>query len=408
MAFAMVIALLVVIMLFGLSADAGIWYLDHRVAQNQAEAAALAGANSLAATGGVTADASSIINASLSDNGAPVAQKTCEQFTDANDDGIMDTVRVCVRRQSQGIFTRLSGIEFAWVSASASARYGPVSGSNVMPWAVVAPDPGCTEAANRNCIYDANGDGDLTDPGDCNASFQVCPFGLTEDRLYTFKEGTGGNTGILRVCGPGASDYRNCLSGAASSGFYAVGTQVATDLQGGTIANATDEGLQSRQPAAAWDLPGGNVCNVDSFPSQGAGPPASATYPQSPGYDPVGKAAATVKFVNPSSNPQCTYRLVPIPIIAALPPQGGGDVNVLGVASFGVARWNSTSSQDRWQGKSSLACRDPGNGQPPAGEFACGVVWGYLFTGVTPPDALLQQIGESNNPFAPVLIALVE
>ena len=37
-----------------------------------------------------------------------------------------------------------------------------------------------------------------------------------------------------------------------------------------------------------------------------------------------------------------------------------------------------------------------------------GVVWGYLFTGVTPPDALLNQIGNSNNPFAPNLVALVD
>jgi len=104
----------------------------------------------------------------------------------------------------------------------------------------------------------------------------------------------------------------------------------------------------------------------------------------------------------------CAYRLVPIPIISSLPPHGGGDVTVLGVASFGVAKWNSTVAQDRYQGTSTSACRNPGTGPLPVGEFKCGVVWGYLFTDVTPPEILLEQIGDSSNPFAPILIALVD
>ncbi|MBI2764679.1 MAG: Tad domain-containing protein [Chloroflexi bacterium] len=407
MAIFMVVVLLAVFLFFAMSLDAGAWYFDHRKAQNQAESAALAGVLELPNASG--ANALTQANAALDRNGSSSAERyTAAEggtLTDTNGDGKLDTIRICVRRSSGVFFSSLAGITDVKVSACATAKAGPVNGSNVMPWAVVAPDPGCTEAAGRNCRYDANGDGDYTDPGDCNASWFVCPFGLTPDRLYTFKQGTGGNTGILRVCGSGANDYRNCLAGAASSGFFEVGSSVNVDLQGGTIANATDNGLQARAPAAAWDLPGGATCDVNSFPSQGAG---SATYPQSPGYDPVGKAAATTKFVNPTSNPQCAYRLVPVPIISALPPNGGGNVTVLGVASFGVAKWNSTSSQDRYQGTSTLACRDPGNGQPPTGEFKCGVVWGYLFTGVTPPDALLEQIGDSNNPFAPILVALVD
>lgn len=406
MAFFVVLVVLIVFAFMGLAYDAGQWYFDHRTAQNQAEAAALAAVLELPATD--TSAARTQADQYLTKNGAaattsggcPVSGTGSHiEFEDITGDGKYDAVRVCVRRDSPGIFSKLSGISVARVSASAKARTGPVNSTNVMPWAVVAPDPTCTEAANRNCIYDANGDGDLTDPGDCNAPWTTCPFGLTADRLYTFKEGTGGNTGILRVCGPGASDYRDCLSGAAASGIYQVGSTVNTDIQGGTIANSTDVGLQLRAPSSAWDLPGGNVCDVASTPL-----PSNS---QSPGYDPDGKLLAEAKFRNPTTNPQCVYRLVPIPVVNALPPNGGGNVIIVGVASFGVARWNSTSSQDRYIGNATTACYE-GPNNPPAGNFPCGIVWGYLFAGVTPPDALLNQIGNSNNPFAPLLVALVD
>ena len=411
MAIAMILTLLVVFICFALAFDAGLWYFDHRTAQNQAEAAALAAAQLLPTDAAGLGAATTAAEDWLARNGAARTSPDCPapppgwagdghvSFHDSTGDGKYDTVKVCVRRQSNGIFSALSRIDFVYVSATATAMAGPVDATNVLPWGVVAPDPTCTEAAARNCRYDANHDGDYTDPGDCDAPFSVCPFGLTADRLYTFKAGTGGNTGILRVCGPGANDYRDCLAGAASSGFFQAGTTVNVDLQGGTIANATNAGLQSRAPAAAWKLPGAQLCDVASTPLDYT--------TQSPGYDPDGKALAATKFVNPSSNPQCAYRLVPIPIVSNLPPNGGGNVGVVGVASFGVARWNSTSAQDKYIGSGSVPCYEGPNNPPPTA-FGCGVVWGYLFTGVTPPDSLLEQIGDTNNPFAPILIALVD
>jgi hypothetical protein len=418
MAITMVLVTLVLLLVTALSFDTGLWYFDHRTAQNQAEAAALAAVMELPARGAVT-DAEAQQNAynralaflekngedGLSVGSCPTADDANYiEFEDLTGDFKMDSVTVCVRRTSPGAFAAISNIlQSVHVSASATARTGPIDITNVMPWAVVAPDPTCTEEAGRNCVYDANGDGDTGDAGDCDASWSICPFGLTGERLYTFKEGTGGNTGILRVCGSGADDYRDCLAGTNSSGFYQVGTTVNVDLQGGTIANATDGGLQARSPAEAWDLPGGAVCDVASTPL----PNNSA----SPGYDPDGKALAAEKFVNPTTNPQCAFRLVPIPIINVLPPNGGGSVTVLGFASFGVARWNSTSSQDLYRGTGTQACFQGPNGSAgtdPPEFYKCGVVWGYIFSGVTPPDALLNQIGNSNNPFAPLLIALVD
>jgi Flp pilus assembly protein TadG len=417
MAITMVLVVLVIVAVTALSFDTGVWYFDHRTAQNQAEAAALAAVLELPAKGTQTdsdarANALAQANFILEKNGSDAAAEgECPTSDDANfvefqdltNDGKADSVTVCVRRQSPGAFSSLSGIDFVHVSASATARTGPVNSTNVMPWAVVAPDPTCTEAANRNCIYDANGDNDTTDAGDCNAAWTVCPFGITGDRLYTFKEGTGGNTGIIAVCGSGADQYRDCLAGDDSSGFFQVGQTVQVTLQPGTIANATDNGLQLRDPADAWDLPGGAVCDVAATPL--------ANNTQSPGYDPDGKAAASTKFVNPTSNPQCVFRLVPIPIVTFLPPNGSADVVVLGFASFGVARWNSTASQDLYRGSGTQACFQGPNGSQgsdPPEFYKCGVVWGYIFTGVTPPDALLNQIGNSNNPFAPNLVALVD
>jgi len=399
----MVLSLLVVFIVFALTFDAGVWFFDHREAQNQSEAAVLAGIQHMPVAIGDAAGEAQVtaaVDQWLDRNRSSSLERSCLQFEDRNEDGYNDTLRVCVRRQSPGFFSKLSGVDFTRVSAAATARVGAVDYTNVMPWAVIAPDPTCTEEAGRNCLYDAKGDGDYTDPGDCDAPFTVCPFGLTADRLYSFKAGQGGNTGIIQVCGGGANDYRDCLSGASSSGFYEIGDTVAVDTQPGQIANATNNGLQDRSPAGAWELPAAAVCDVDAYPY---GPDT-----ESPGYDPAGKAAAVVKFDEPETNVQCAYRLVPIVITTPL-PQGSSDVQVLGFATFGVANWyRATGAGNTYAGTSSQACQDVGTGQLAANLYDCGTVWGHLFTGTTPPDALLQRIGDSNNPFAPLLIALVE
>jgi hypothetical protein len=167
------------------------------------------------------------------------------------------------------------------------------------------------------------------------------------------------------------------------------------------LANGTKSGLDDRLPASAWKVPAATTCDVAATPL--------LLNTQSPGYDPDGKALAAAKYVNPSSNAQCAYRLVPVPIINALPPNGGGTITILGVASFGVVNWyrDNGASSEYAANVADPTCHVVSK-NPPSPAFVCGVVWGYLFTGVTPPDALLNQIGSSNNPFAPLLIALVD
>jgi len=386
-AVAMVIGLLVVFAIFGLAFDAGLWYFDHRTAQNQAEAAALAGSGFLPATD--TSAATAAIDEWLAKNGSS-SDDLCAtnpiQYWDRNNSGMSDTVRVCIRRHSKAVFTMIPGIPFAWISAAATATAGRVNMANVMPFGIIPPDPTCTPEAGRNCKADLNGDQDYTDPGECNAPFDQCPWGLNPDRLYAFKEGGGGNTGIIDACGNGATNYRDCITGEHVSGFFEEGETVYTGLQGGSLGQNTANALADRYPSTTWEQ-----CDVASTPDP------------SNGYDPNGHLLAIAKYVNSTG---CEDRLVVVPVIASMPPQGGGsaDITTLGVATFAITNWNRVSNKDAY-GTTAQACS---TSTPDTGSFPCGLVWGYLMKDARPPDFLLQQIGDSNNPFAPIMVGLVE
>jgi Putative Flp pilus-assembly TadE/G-like len=109
-AFFVVLMLLVVFAFFAFALDAGLWYADHRKAQNQAEAAAHAGALELPNT----AAAATAVDQWLVKNGSSVAQKCGMQVT-------ASFVRVCVRRHSSPVFSALAGVDTVWVSAAARA-----------------------------------------------------------------------------------------------------------------------------------------------------------------------------------------------------------------------------------------------------------------------------------------------
>jgi hypothetical protein len=391
----MMLFLMVVFMFFSVSFDTGVWFFDHREAQNQSEAAVLAGIQHMPVN---TNDAAGIalvteaVDQWLDTNRSGFAERSCLEFEDNSGDGRYDSLRVCVRRQSSGFFSKLAGIGFANVSASAKAMVGGVTIANVMPWAIIAPDPECGPDAGRNCVSDVNGDGDYDEPGDCNADFYTCPWGLNLDRLYTFKVAGGGNTGIIDSCGNGANGYQACLTGENTSGFFEEGGTVFTGLQGGSLGVNTDKGLSTRFASeSSWD-----ICDVEATPA----------FPS--GYDADGKAAGLAKWGTPGI-PGCEYRLVVVPILASMPSHGGGSTNlqVLGVATFGVAKWNRTNTKDAF-GTEDSACTPNQGGKDPDEHYNCGMVWGYLYKDLTPPDFLLQQIGNSQNPLAPVLIALVE
>ena len=120
MAILLVMILPVVFLLMALPLDAGIWFLDHRVAQNQADAAALAAVQYLPATDTTLATAAA--DTWLVKNGSGSTERACLNYSDLNPvDGLFDTIEVCVRRESPSVFSGLAGLDGIWISASSTA-----------------------------------------------------------------------------------------------------------------------------------------------------------------------------------------------------------------------------------------------------------------------------------------------
>jgi Flp pilus assembly protein TadG len=164
-AFLMVLSIIIVFAMAGLSLDAGLWYFDHRTAQNQADAAALAGVLELPASGTQTdADARAAalaqVNLFLQKNGTDPATEgdgVCPTANDANyvdfvdetGDGESDTIIVCVRRQTSSVFSSLAGLNFVHVSAMARAELVSIT----VPYSLMAMD----ETACRSFWLTGNG-----------------------------------------------------------------------------------------------------------------------------------------------------------------------------------------------------------------------------------------------------------
>lgn len=394
MAWGFLLLILFVFMIFAVSFDAGLWFFDHRTAQNQAEAAALAAVLELPSADDTLARAQA--HDYLQHNGVddPLAQ-ACDgtdpvSIEDTTGDGEYDLVRVCLSRDAGVIFSALSGITNVRVSASAAALIGRANISEVMPWAIVPPDPDCQDGDPYTvdvCLGDIDGDGVVAE-----CDFADCPWGLNKQQLYLFKSGGGGNTGIIDACGNGAVGYRECIEGESATGFsVGEGETVETGLQGGNLGVNTDNALNERY---ATEVAEGYQCDVSSTPFTETG------------HDPDGRERAYAMF-DPDTAPKsyCPERLVMIPILESLPATGGGstELTVLGVAVFGIAAWNHDNNQSTY-GTASTECST----STPQPGYECGMVWGYLMEGLQPPDYLLQKITNSDNPFAPLLIALVE
>ena len=427
----MVMVLPVIFLLFALALDAGVWYLDHRLAQNQVDAAAMAAVRHLPAAdmeqGHI--DAINDVDLWITKNGGDPSDLCVgyPKFLDlhpSTPDLRYDAIRVCIRRESGSIFAGLANLDSIYVSATATARVGPVTLTNVMPWGLVGPDPDCG-VPDVMCFEDPkDNDGDgilqpcgyyLPVPGwgydpqyPAELGEVQCPWGLNFDNLYKFKDGgtvTSGNFGALAICGTGGNDYRDCIEGGATiSEFFQEGTQVMVAVETGNKAGPTVQGLTARYDNELAAFPAGTYqCDIDSYPDPATGYDPGQT---SPGL-PYGKAAAKYAFVDPPDEYSgCEYRLVAIPILDSFPSAGSGDVWVLGIATFGIAGWDRTNPINDAAANTTETCGQADISTPPV--FECGQVWGYLIEDAKPPDFLLQRISDTNNPLAPLLTALVE
>jgi hypothetical protein len=137
-----------IFMFFAFAFDAGIWYFDHRTAQNEVDAAALAGALELPSQSNAQAAVTAYLekNGVVSPNGAA---NLCPGWTSASSvfsssGGTLDRVRVCQRRTSVSVFAAMSSIAGVKVSAQALARQieEPVR------YAIMVMDPDNCQAFN--------------------------------------------------------------------------------------------------------------------------------------------------------------------------------------------------------------------------------------------------------------------
>ena len=431
-AFLLLLTIPVVLLFFALTVDAGVWYFDHRMAQNQADAAALAAVQHLPATFEELGQATDAAELWLTKNGSELKDLYCLDYRDrVGGDGLYDAVNVCVRRESPGIFSTLVGVKFVHVSAVAEARVGWATIANVKPWAIAPDDPECDEPGDL-CESDLDGDGDKEPCGyypplpgktvDAEFGDTLCPWGLHEDRLFRFKVAesyTPGNFGPIRACElGGASIYEDCITGALTSEIYGAAPEVWVEVETGNMVGPTMGGLNNlygeenitgslqvyRAKKAKGVITGYESVNERTLECDVMSKPDPIT-----GMDPDGKDAAEVAWVYDPIKPECRRRLVSILIIDEF-PDGAGTVKVLGFATFGIARWDRTPpwNDAMGNGTSDEIC---GQSYPVEyggnGGYPCGQLWGYLMDGAYPPQALLGGLG-AFTPFAPQFIALTE
>ena len=377
-----------VFMFFALAFDMGLWLLDRRLSQNQADAVVLAAVLELPSTD--TTAATTAADTWLTRNNSVLADRTCLEYTDRSGDGAYDTAHPCILRDTPTFFAALSGIAPLSIGAEATASVARATGGNVMPWAVVPPDPTCDNPSEQ-CQADLNGDGTEENCGyypPVPAGEDLCPWGLSVDKLYVFKEAsptTPGNFGAIQACGNGATNYVDCINGEEVSGFYKEGETVNVGPQTGNLGANTSSALADRYVAEGSD--GTWECDVASTPTLDTG------------MDPDGRVAANTKYVDSAG---CEHRLVSIAIIDHFPNGGSEDLLVLGVATFALAGWDRNAPYGNSTGNTTQACGSaPGSARP------CGMVWGYLMQDARPPDFLLEQDGDSDNPFAPLLVTLI-
>lgn len=202
-AFLVVLVLLVVFMFFALAFDTGIWYFDHRTAQNQVDAASLAALQELPASPGDTGAATAAAKEWLARNGyaggsacspptdgTPYVMDEGVVYLDDDRDGSIDSLRVCVRRRSPGIFSKLFGIPFAYVSAAATAT---LELPPALKTAMVMDD---TASMNNGC----NG----------SQTNRSCPIKQARDGATVFVDTLLSDDGVYRGIRVGMAPFRGC------------------------------------------------------------------------------------------------------------------------------------------------------------------------------------------------------
>ncbi len=362
-----------------ISVDAGWWLRDKRDAQNDADAIALAavqeiGDPSQRIAAELTGEAWAVANGI--DPSTEMVPPDCADgvlqgnfcFIDRNSDGSDDMVRVKVSRDSNSFIAEALGVGTPTLNPQAAAAKVRAYGACVLPWAIdaVIEDPEAYEE-----VW-----GVLGDPPNPE---QLFVFQISSGGDFAGEDGAPGNFGALGVYGANANDYRDTIEnecGGEGTSACNSDSQIVTpddptldcDIQTGNLGTNTDKALTDRAERYGEVFPYTD-CDASSY------------------AEAVEKADS------------CEGRLVVLAIIKDFPEQGSSEiVDIYGIANFYVAGW------DRCPPLHDGDCY----GNPPVTDT--GIAWGFL---------LLEELGgtpawkfdfsqSSNNPFAPVIVALVE
>jgi len=359
------IAILVASLMFillaaaGLAVDFGTYAAGMRVAQNQADAIALAAAVRMrdpsATSSQIIADAQQWAAA----NNVALSELTCCALTDTNGDGQLDRVSVTVHRQSPLFFMRVFQVPPLMINRTATARVIHAAAAPICPWGLVASGP----------ENGPNGE----------------HYGMQTNVVYALKVSMDlaeqGNFRGLDITSGGANDYRSLIAAgcaAQQTGMWQEGQNIYVMGQQGNLGEPTRQGLEqlyAYEASDGYDDQNPNphaYCNVRFTPdpldpNKGYPVPGSQFAPPKPGC---------------GSDSGHRGRILIVPIIDHLPANANDPARVLGLASMYLAGWDETGP--------------PSNTQ----------VYGIFLGNATLRSDWLR--GESDNPLSPLRVALVE
>jgi len=328
--------------------NVGWWLRDKRDAQNDVDAAVLAGAQELSDESA----ASAMAEAWGAKNGATAGELVCCEFEDLSGDGAADLIRARVEREPGLLGGNLLDIGTVTVTASAAAGKQRAVASCVMPWAIL---------------------GDPTAPPPDGF------WGLGPGDLYIFHQSefmTPGNFGSLRLYGQGTQDYKDAI-------LNACGTSGGGCAQG--------EPIEPGEFLECETEPGSGGINTCDPLAERYGGDCHGLAPDD-GCD----AATYLQAVDLAETATCWDRKVPVPIIGAWPLQGASTpIDILGVATFYIAGWDRNPP---W-GDEDV------NGDTVEDD---AMVWGYFLQNEPVSEAWNITWGYSDDPFAPTRVLLVE
>lgn len=327
-----------------MAVDVGLFLHQRRDLQNDADAAALAGAAYLPDASLATQKAQEWVAKNFDDGDEVVKSIEVSSYREPN-----DRIKVTVEQEVSFVFGRAVGLTSDTMGASATAGRVPVVAGCISPWAI---------------------QGNVNDPG--------LDYGLEPEALYIFQLSAGewntpGNFGALGVYGGGTDNYREAVEGNcgeviacdSDSPYVPEGETLSCDSMTGAVGANTDAALTTRYPPSTWA-----TCDVQT--------------------DADGYAEAVAK----AQLEECKDRAIGMAIINAFPPQGqSAPIEIWGLATFYVAGW------DRWPPR--------GDGDQD-GDPDSGMVWGYLVPATSQPAWSVQWGWDSANPFAPLVIVLVK